>query len=218
MPEHMGREQSSARTLKRILEAAEGEFGEHGFAGARMERIARRAGVNKASLYYHVGGKEALYKKVLMDILPDFKGSLTDELEAAQGAKERMAVFIRMLAHTIALRDSISKILLSELARGFKSMPEEAVIRLKGLFAIYQGIVREGKEAGVFRSDYNPHVGHAMAMGGLLLISAGRAGIGMQDIQAGPGFSYLPQVLRSSYGELAEEVLKNMLGAMVTNA
>ncbi len=210
----MGREQSSARTLKRILEAAEGEFGEHGFAGASMERIARRAGVNKASLYYHVGGKEALYKKVLMDILPDFKGSLTDELEAVQGAKERMAVFIRMLAHTIALRDSISKILLSELARGFKSMPEEAVIRLKGLFAIYQGIVREGKEAGVFRGDYNSQVGHAMAMGGFLLISAGRAGRGIQDIQAGPGFSYQPQVLVASPGELAEKVLKNMLGAM----
>ncbi len=214
MPEHIGRAESTSRTLKRILEAAEGEFGEHGFAGARMERIARRAGANKASLYYHVGGKQALYKKVLMDILPDFKEFLTDELEAVQGAKERMAVFIRMLAHTIALRESISKILLSELARGFKSMPEEAVIRLKGLFAIYQGIVREGKEAGVFRSDFNPHVGHAMTMGGLLHLKSGG---GMQDIQAGPGFSYQPQVLRSSYGELAEEVLKNMLGAMVTN-
>ncbi len=214
----MGRAESTSRTLKRILEAAEGEFGEHGFAGARMERIARRAGVNKASLYYHVGGKEALYKKVLMDILPDFKGSMTDELEAAQGAKERMAVFIRMLANAIALRESISKIMLSELARGFKSMPQEVVIRLKELFSIFQGIAIEGKEAGVFRSDYNPHVGHAMAMGGFLLISAGRAGRGIRDIQADPGFSYQPQVLRSSYSELAEEVLKNILGAMVINA
>ncbi|HEB02364.1 MAG TPA: TetR/AcrR family transcriptional regulator [Nitrospirae bacterium] len=214
----MRREESSTRTLKRILEAAEGEFGGHGFAGARMERIARRAGVNKASLYYHVGGKQALYKKVLMDILPDLKGSMTDELEAAQGARERMAVFIRMLADTIALRESISKILLSELARGFKSMPQEVVIRLKGLFSIFRGIVIEGKEAGVFRSDYNPHVGHAMAMGGFLLISAGRAGRGIQDIQADPGFSYQPPVLSSSCGELAEEVLRYMLVAMVANA
>ena len=36
-----------------ILAAAALEFAERGFAGARVDRIARRARVNKAMLYYH---------------------------------------------------------------------------------------------------------------------------------------------------------------------
>jgi len=49
----------------RILEAAKQEFATHGLAGARVDRIAVKAGANKRMLYYHVGKKEALYLAVL---------------------------------------------------------------------------------------------------------------------------------------------------------
>ena len=39
----------------RILEAAKQEFAAHGLAGARVDRIAEKAGANKRMLYYHVG-------------------------------------------------------------------------------------------------------------------------------------------------------------------
>ena len=45
----------------RILDAATLEFSLNGLAGARTERIAEAAGVNKALLYYYFQGKEALY-------------------------------------------------------------------------------------------------------------------------------------------------------------
>ena len=48
-----------ART--RILEAALREFSANGLAGARTERIAEGAGVNKALLYYYFRSKDALY-------------------------------------------------------------------------------------------------------------------------------------------------------------
>jgi AcrR family transcriptional regulator len=50
---------------KRILEAATAEFANHGFGGARIDRIAKVAGANKRMLYYHVGNKEELYLEVL---------------------------------------------------------------------------------------------------------------------------------------------------------
>ena len=46
-------------TVTRILAAAKEVFAEVGFAGARVDEIARRADVNKASLYYHIGDKKA---------------------------------------------------------------------------------------------------------------------------------------------------------------
>jgi AcrR family transcriptional regulator len=49
----------------RILEAAKQEFATHGLAGARVDRIAAKAGANKRMLYYHVGNKEELYLAVL---------------------------------------------------------------------------------------------------------------------------------------------------------
>lgn len=49
----------------RILEAAKEEFAAHGLAGARVDRIAAKAGANKRMLYYHVGKKEELYLTVL---------------------------------------------------------------------------------------------------------------------------------------------------------
>jgi TetR/AcrR family transcriptional regulator len=48
-------------TPDRILEAAIEEFVEHGLAGARVDRIAERAEVNKQLLYRHFGSKEGLF-------------------------------------------------------------------------------------------------------------------------------------------------------------
>jgi AcrR family transcriptional regulator len=51
----------SRKTKQRILEAGVVEFAQHGIAGARIDRIAERAGVNKALIYTHFEGKEALF-------------------------------------------------------------------------------------------------------------------------------------------------------------
>ncbi len=48
-------------TADRILDAAIDEFVEHGLAGARVDRIAERAGANKQLLYRHFGSKEELF-------------------------------------------------------------------------------------------------------------------------------------------------------------
>src|SRR5262249_45937294 len=54
-----------ARTQERILAAALREFSEKGFAGARVDRIARRARVNKRMLYHYFGNKERLFREIL---------------------------------------------------------------------------------------------------------------------------------------------------------
>jgi AcrR family transcriptional regulator len=53
------------RTRERIFKAAFREFADEGFAGARVDRIARRAGINKRMLYHYFGDKEALFREVL---------------------------------------------------------------------------------------------------------------------------------------------------------
>ncbi|HEY9509269.1 MAG TPA: TetR/AcrR family transcriptional regulator [Verrucomicrobiae bacterium] len=53
------------QTQERILEAALAEFAAQGFAGARVDRIARRAQINKRMLYHYFGDKEELFREVL---------------------------------------------------------------------------------------------------------------------------------------------------------
>lgn len=48
-----------------LLRSARREFARHGFAGARVDEIAARAGVNKQLVYHHFGDKDALYLAVL---------------------------------------------------------------------------------------------------------------------------------------------------------
>ena len=61
-PRGQDRKRDPERTRERILEAAMTEFGEHGYAGARIGAIARRAGVNQQLISYYFDGKEGLYR------------------------------------------------------------------------------------------------------------------------------------------------------------
>ncbi|MET0628114.1 MAG: TetR family transcriptional regulator [Acidimicrobiia bacterium] len=52
-------------TKRRILDAALREFSDKGIAGARVDAIAERAGVNKRMLYYYFGSKQGLFHEIL---------------------------------------------------------------------------------------------------------------------------------------------------------
>ena len=53
-------------TQIKIIEAAEIEFAEMGYAGASIREITNRAGVNIAAINYHFGSKEALFKEMVL--------------------------------------------------------------------------------------------------------------------------------------------------------
>src|ERR1700722_14984199 len=55
----------AAASRLRILDAALAEFAEKGLAGARVDEIAERGGINKRMLYAYFGNKEDLWLAVL---------------------------------------------------------------------------------------------------------------------------------------------------------
>ena len=52
-------------TKAKLLEAALEEFARYGIAGARVDRIAAKAGCNKAMIYAYFGSKEGLFDELL---------------------------------------------------------------------------------------------------------------------------------------------------------
>lgn len=65
---------TAAATRERILDAALAEFGEKGYAGARMDEIAACAGANKQLLYHYFGSKDGLFEAMLHRSYHDFRG------------------------------------------------------------------------------------------------------------------------------------------------
>ena len=61
-PTDSERRRDPERTKERILQAAVEEFGEHGYAGARVSQIAARAGVNAQLISYYFDGKAGLHQ------------------------------------------------------------------------------------------------------------------------------------------------------------
>lgn len=53
----MVRQERAERTRAAILDAAAAEFDEHGYEGARLERIVERTGATKGAVYFHFRSK-----------------------------------------------------------------------------------------------------------------------------------------------------------------
>ncbi len=60
-----GRPRDSRATKELLLAAATEEFSEYGLAGARIDRIAERAGANKRLLYVYFGDKDKIFDAVI---------------------------------------------------------------------------------------------------------------------------------------------------------
>ncbi len=77
------RARDADRSQRDILDAARDEFALHGLGGARMDRIAERAEVNKRLIYYYFEGKERLFLAVLERVYEDIR-SAEQQLELTQ--------------------------------------------------------------------------------------------------------------------------------------
>jgi TetR/AcrR family transcriptional regulator len=91
-PRAQDRKRDPERTRERILDAAVVEFGEHGFAGARISAIARRAGVNEQLISYYFDSKEGLYRALQQRWQLISAGASRPELPIA----EVVAAFLRL--------------------------------------------------------------------------------------------------------------------------
>ncbi|GAB2474846.1 TetR/AcrR family transcriptional regulator [Xylanimonas ulmi] len=80
-------------TAERILSAASDEFAEHGLAGARVDRIAARAGANKERIYAYYGAKDALFDTVLAARIAELLDTVPFDADDLPGYAERLFRF-----------------------------------------------------------------------------------------------------------------------------
>lgn len=141
---------SQSRTL--ILEAALHEFSSYGFAGARTNRIADAAGVNKALLYYYFDSKEKLYHAAL-DLIA---GKVHDQSMAVYRHKatpgERLLRTALNHFDRILTQWEFQSLMQQEMMRHHKGETGALPLLVERFFAplqnAYEAVVREGITSG----------------------------------------------------------------------
>ena len=137
-----------------ILEAAYQVFGERGLAGARLEDIAKRAGVSKGTIYLYFPNKEELFKEMIRQTviveLERSERALADHRRTT--AKEQLTDYMRQWWTAMRAPDfqTIYRLVISELHR-FPELLEfywrEVVARKHQLVG---SMIQRGVDSGEF--------------------------------------------------------------------
>lgn len=148
------RQRNAEQSRKDILHAAEQQFGEKGFYGARVDEIAKQSGLNKHMLYIYFESKEELYRCVLKEIYRRMEDVEKCVLAKELLGKELINALISAYFDFLKDNETFVNILMSENlmhAQFMKQLPSECIER-KTLNEIADRI-RESCNQGEFRSD-----------------------------------------------------------------
>jgi len=137
-----------------ILEAALSVFAEKGFAAARMEDIAARAGVTKGTIYLYFQNKEDVFKSLAREIVGNRLASATKQMHDYTGpARELLIRLLQTIDNFLSDRERamLPKIIIAE-SGNFPELARfwRAEVIDKAL-AMVSGTIKRGIERGEFR-------------------------------------------------------------------
>ncbi len=134
-----------------LLDIAVHVFNERGYDGTSMDDIARAAGITKASIYYHVAGKEELLERGVHRALDALFGML-DDPAACEGAAEFRLRYV--VAQTVAIMSArLPEVALLLRVRGNTPVERWALDRRRVFTHHVTALVQAAINEGSLRSD-----------------------------------------------------------------
>jgi AcrR family transcriptional regulator len=139
-------------TRERILRVAAEKFAEKGFHGTGVAELGDAAGIKRGALYYHIGSKEDLLFHLSRRHVEEALVRGEAVVAEAVGAVEKFRLLVREHLRTLAARRSEVIVVMHEM----HALTGERAKKFKCLRAqyeqLFEKIMREGVEEGVFRS------------------------------------------------------------------
>lgn len=146
------------RTRTQILDAATDEFSARGLGGARVDSIARAAGVNKRMLYHYFGNKEDLFLAVLERAYEKIRGQESALRLENLPPVEAMRRLVRFTFKYFVENQYFVALLNSEnlhRARHIRRSGRATAIN-SPVIGILDKLLKRGRKAGVFRGGVDP--------------------------------------------------------------
>jgi TetR/AcrR family transcriptional regulator len=159
------------RTRGAILKAAEAVFTEKGFAAARLEDVATRVGIRRASIVYYFRDKRELYDAVLQRVFGDLAQQYAAVVAAGASPEARIEGVIRTWVRYVGARPAAARILLREAAAAPAQQAQIAQHLAPAVTIVVQAI-RGGQQAGVFHQLDPIHFIFAIVGATIFFVSA----------------------------------------------
>lgn len=141
--------QDGTVTVKRIRKEAARLFWEKGYAATTTREIAESLGVQRASLYYHIKGKEDLLYDLCVESLGNIHTAVAQAVAGKSDPLDRVRAMIQ--AHVVAMLEDREKhaTMLTEL-RSLTASRLVEVVRLRDEYdSLVRGVLSEAQDAGV---------------------------------------------------------------------
>ena len=135
----------------RLLAAAAAEFADRGFAGARVDRIARRARVNKAMIYYHFHSKQELYRTLLRRVFTEAAERMQAIAAGPGPSPDKINRVVSTFADFIRAHDFFPAIMLREVAERGAHLDPETLGALVSVPRAFFAIMKDGAAEGALR-------------------------------------------------------------------
>lgn len=133
-----------------ITAAAIELFYQKGYFATSVSEIARRCGIQKASIYYHYPSKENILFHIHKVTMDDLTGSLRGNLDGLTDIEARMRAAVRSHVRFHLNRQKETFIANSELRGLTPEHYREIVAQRDEYEQAFQHIIREGCESGIF--------------------------------------------------------------------
>jgi len=130
----------AVRTRAAILDAAEALFAERGFDAARLEDVAERVGIRRASIVYYFKDKRELYDVVLESVFSGLHDRVAAALSGPEPLMDRIEAGVSAWIDYVGTRPSIARLILRETAN---ATPEHRSAVLKHTEPFFTLIERE---------------------------------------------------------------------------
>ncbi len=137
-----------SNSRERILDGAAEEFAAAGFAGARIDRIARRTRLNVRMIYYHFGSKKGLYRAVLESIYEQMSAILEAlPASAPNRTLDAFGMYIDLLTDHPRFADVLVRELLDG-AKHLKALWKERPELFRQIHVLARALVEQGIASG----------------------------------------------------------------------
>jgi TetR/AcrR family transcriptional regulator len=147
-----------AATRQKLLTAARHEFAKSGLAGARVDEIAGRAGVNKQLVYHYFGDKDALYLAVLEWVYEEIRAQERELNLAGLPPEQAIKKLIESSFDHLALHPDFIVLLNDENRNGARHVRASRKIgdMHSPLVSLVSKILKQGVREKVFRRGIDP--------------------------------------------------------------
>ena len=158
-----------ARTA--VFDAAAEEFALRGYDAAGVDRIAARARVNKATIYYYFGSKRDLYLEVLRHMFRAVGLRARTIADGPGKAGDKTDAWIAAVVEEASARPWFPPIMLRELASGAPHFDPDTFATMNAVYFAVRDIIEQGQREKAFR-QVDPLLTHLTIMPAILIFFA----------------------------------------------